>query len=792
MLRSLAPFVVRYRRIVIAIWVVLIGIASLFASRLPEVLKGASDGIPGSRSVSAIESAVDSGIPAGTFFPFLIVLRSERLSVAEPSFRIAAEAVTESLKHVPGGGVARTFWDTGRADLVGEDEHTTVVLFRSNAAALSDAEVLTPEVRAAVERARLPEDISAFVTGTAPMFYDLDRQSSADLLAAERIGLPVTLVILLVAFAAPLAAALPLLLAVAAVALSAAALFLISFLGSVSVFSENVVSMIGLGVGVDYALFVVTSYRANLAKGLDALAAAERAVENAGHTVVVSGLAVAAGFVALFLVNVPFLRSMAMGGIIVVLTAVIASLTLLPALLSYAGAAASWPRGDKPLGVSIHGNLWSAWARTVMEHRWKALLIGVAVLAVFVAPVARLQRWSIGVENLVPELESRRGYDLIERDFSKGAIGPTILLIDTRAGQTVWDREVRDGITRVATRLARDPRVAAVHGFPEIATVAEDLGSPVRSAADIPEPFSSWARDVVSRDDRIAVLAVLPASAPESPDAMGLVDDLRRDAWPEFANLRPRVLVSGASALTKDFDDEIFAGLWVVVPVVLATTFVVLLFAFRSIVVPIKAIVLNLLSVLASYGFLIYVFQDGIGATWLGLSPPGGLNPFIILVLFTVLFGLSMDYEVFLLGGMREAYLATGDNEQAVALGLERTAGPISSAAFVMVSIFGSFGFTHLVPTRELGLGLAFAVALDATLIRLVLVPAVMALMGDANWWPGGNKVPRVPRVPRVPTVPAVVQRPMKPLLTPSRRRPASIDATSLDTEGSISISGRR
>jgi RND superfamily putative drug exporter len=309
------------------------------------------------------------------------------------------------------------------------------------------------------------------------------------------------------------------------------------------------------------------------------------------------------------------------------------------------------------------------------------------------------------------------------------------LLVEAPQGHTVWDREIREGIAAMSARLALDPRIARVNGFPDVLSVPNVARNLVRSVADLPEPLGSLARDVVSENDRMALVVLLPASAPESRDSMALVDDLRRDDWPEFAGVRPHVLVSGTSALTKDFDDEIFRGMWVVVPVVLAVTFVVLLVAFRSVLIPLKAILLNLLSVLASYGFLIYVFQDGFGAAWIGLSAPGGLNAFIVLVLFTVLFGLSMDYEVFLLSSVRDAYRATGDNARAVALGLEHTAGPISSAALVMVSLFASFGFTELVPTRELGLGLAFAVALDATLVRLVLVPALMALMGERNWW---------------------------------------------------------
>jgi len=245
----------------------------------------------------------------------------------------------------------------------------------------------------------------------------------------------------------------------------------------------------------------------------------------------------------------------------------------------------------------------------------------------------------------------------------------------------------------------------------------------------------------------MALIVLLPSFAPESPESMALVDELRRDAWRELEGLDARIGISGTTALTKDFDDEVFGRMKIVVPAVLGLTFLVLLVAFRSVLIPLKAILLNLLSVLAAYGFLIYVFQDGLGASWIGLSPPGGLNSFIVLVLFTILFGLSMDYHVFLLSRVRDVYAATGDTSRAVSLALQQTAGPISSAALVMVSIFASFGFTRLVATRELGFGLAFAVALDATLVRLILVPALMTLLGSYNWW--------VPRVMRTWVTPA-------------------------------------
>ena len=739
---KLVSWVLRHRGAVSVGWVALIGVSGMGAVRLPGVLTGASDGVPGSRSVETIEHAVTSGIPAGTFFPFLVLLTSDHVDVRDARFQAAAQAIEEGLHTVSGGGAVRSYWNTGRVDLLGRDRRTALILFRSNVESLNKAEVLTRNVRSAVRRVRLPDDLRALVTGTAPMYFDLNQQSSMDLLRAERVGLPITLVILLATFGSPMAAGLPVLLALSVVMVSAAALFLLSGVTSVSVFSQNVVSMIGLGVGVDYALFIVSSFRAALAEGRGVRESAARCVEEAGHTIVVSGLAVAIGFCALFLVNVPFLHSMAAGGVIVVLTAVAASLTLLPVVLSHVGGAVNWPRRNL-MPQKLRVGLWGRWAGTVMRHPWTCLAMGFAILATFVAPLGRLQPWNVGAEHLVTELEAREGYDVLAREFEQGAIGPTMLLVEVPAGRTMWDPELQHGVAALSVRLSEDPRVARVNGFPDFLSLTSSLQRVAKSSEDLPEHLRPFVRDVLGADDRTAIIVLVPASAPESRDSMTLVDELRRDSWPELEGTDARVSISGASALMRDFDDEVFGRMRVVVPVVLATTFVVLLVSFRSILIPLKAIVLNLLSVLASYGFLVYVFQDGLGAEWIGLTPPGGLNSLIVLILFTVLFGLSMDYEVFLLSRIRAAYAASGDNARAVSLGVQQTAGPISSAALVMISIFAAFGFTRLVVTRELGLGLAFAVALDATLVRLVLVPATMALFGRFNWWFPGRRAKR-------------------------------------------------
>jgi len=322
-------------------------------------------------------------------------------------------------------------------------------------------------------------------------------------------------------------------------------------------------------------------------------------------------------------------------------------------------------------------------------------------------------------------------------------MGPIAILVKSRDSGNIWTAERESAIETIYSRLASDPRVHIVGGFPQLLALLGPSRTLIRARSGLPAPMHAASTQVVSEDGRSALIFVVPRSAPESEEVMTLVRELRAESWQPARDAGLAVQVGGFSASILDFDSELFRSLKLVIPIVLAITFIALVFAFRSIVVPIKAITMNLISVLAAYGFLVYVFQEGVGAGLIGLVPPGGLNSFIVLMLFTILFGLSMDYEVFLLSRIREEYQRTGDNGKSVVSGLSQTGGLITSAALIMVVLFGSFGFTRLTATREFGLGLAFAVALDATVIRVVLVPILMGLLGRANWWFPAALLPR-------------------------------------------------
>jgi len=726
-----AEWVVRHRALTIALWLLLIAAAGPFAARLPGVLRGGVDAIPGTES-ARVTDGLGRAFGTGSLYPLVVVVHADSLATDTPEFADAILRVTEALQALPDVRSVETPWNTERPELLGSDGKSALVIVTPRVKTFQEAQELTQKARMAIAGTSLAP-IIAEVTGSTAVLHDLDAHSSSDLSAAERIGLPITLLILLLVFGAPLAALLPLLLAMSATAIGLAALFVLSAQRAVGVFAENVTVMIGLGVGIDYALFVVSRFREARARGDDPATAASQAARAAGHAVALSGATVAVGFLALFLVRAPFLHVIAIGGMVVVAAAVAAAMTLLPALLALLGPAVDWPR--RPAADTGERGFWERWAGAMMRRPWWALAASALVLGLFVAPVFRLKTWNVGPRDLPLELESRRGYDALAERFPRGWMGPIVMLAEAPPGGSLLDPEPRMALLEVSNVLRLDPRSGTLLGLPQLLGRAGALGTERVVLDSLPEPMLSAARQVVSADGRVGLAALVTPSEPSEKETMRYLRELRARPFPAAEAAGVRISWGGSSAIMADFDDELMGRLPIVVIAVIVITFVVLALLFRSILIPLKATVLNTLSVVAAYGFLVLVFQDGHGARLLRLDPPGGLNSFIVLMLFTILFGLSMDYEVFLLARVREAWREWGDNDRAVAIGLARTGRIITSAALIMMSIFAAFGFTRLTATREFGLGLAFAVALDASLIRVVLVPALMKLAGRRNWW---------------------------------------------------------
>jgi RND superfamily putative drug exporter len=733
---GLAEWVVDRPRRVIVAWLAMLILGAGFAAQLEGVVRGSTDGIPGSPSEEALQ-ALERGFGPDSAFVFPIVVDSPRVSVQSVRFRDTVDRLERALTAPGHVSRVRHFWNSGAADLLGNDGKSALMLASPRARTFYDAEILVAKVRDELRAVDSGADFRVMVTGPVAVFHDMNQHSAHDLLAAERVGVPLTLAILVLVFGAPLAAGLPLVLASAAVLISLAALYGLSHWMPVGIFARNAVAMIGLGVGVDYALFLLVRYRTELACGGAPRAALANAVARTAHPVLVSGLTVAAGFLVLLMVRIPMMRSLAVAGAAVVLVAVMATLTLLPALLSLLGERIFWPWKSSPQTARPwgFGGAWRRWALFVMRRPWHALVPALAVVTVFVTPVLDMKPWNPGAQDLPPGLEARLGADSLKAHFGAGWLGPIALVLEAERTGDLWQPARQEAVLAIADRLSQDARVARIGGFPVVlAALNASLGG-IESAEALPPQLRARTAEAVSQSGKLALATLIPREAPENPQTLALVDDLRRDAWEEARDAGLRIRVAGASAGIRDFDRELFGALWRVIPAVLLVTYLMLMAQFRSLLIPAKAIVLNLLSVFASWGFLVLLFQFGTGAEAIGLEAPGGLNGFIVVMLFTVLFGLSMDYEVFLLSSIKEERDRGADNATAVARGLQRTAGTITSAALIMVAIFGSFAFTNLVTTRQFGFGLAFAVAFDASVIRVVLVPVLMRLMGERNWW---------------------------------------------------------
>ena len=522
--------------------------------------------------------------------------------------------------------------------------------------------------------------------------------------SSEIIGLLAAIVILLVAFGSVIAMGLPIATAVLGLGVGVGGLTLLSAVVDVPEFAPQMAAMIGLGVGIDYALFIVTRYRAELHLGREPEDATRIALETSGRAVLFAGCVVIISLLGMFLINLSFVRGLAMGASLAVATVMLASITLLPALLGFTGRSI-----DKVRVPGLHrdesqsrSSMWFRWSRQVQRHPAVYAMLGTVMMVTLAIPALSLRLGMSDAGNHRPETTTRKAYDLVADAFGPGFNGPLLL----------------------AVVIPRDDA--------DYSAQLEVLREAVAGTAGIKNVLPAQ----VNKNSTAAVIAVLPTSAPQAEATTALIDELRDDVIPEaIQGTDLVVMVSGSTATGNDMSAYLASRLPVFIGTVLVLSFLLLMIVFRSIVVALKAAVMNVLSIAAAYGVVVAVFQWGWMSNVLGVKTTGPVEPFIPMMLFAILFGLSMDYEVFLLSRVREEYLRTHDNALAVADGLAATARVITAAAAVMIAVFGAFVLGDERILKVFGLGLASAIFIDATLVRMLLVPATMELLGDANWW---------------------------------------------------------
>ena len=737
--------VVRFRFLVIAVWIGVAVFAIPRASRVHDVLE-----VEG-RSIAPTEARHAQRIirdqfpqPFTHFFAVTIV---GPVAVDSAPYQHVLRTLTEAARRQQYIDLVVSVLESDDSTLVSPDRQATFFLASVSQAHADSATDLVLSFRAAIHEAvdRLPgrRDYEVNVTGPPALDFDVRRVSKEDTDRGEGTALPLAAGVLVIAFGALIAALLPIVVGVFAISCALALVHVAASFYPMSVFVLNIVTMIGLGVGIDYSLLMVTRFREELNRGLGPRDAAIRTVQTAGRAVVTSGLTVIVGFAGLLVTPLIETRSVAIGGLIVVTIAVLLSVTLLPAVLAVLGRAIDVPRGLARKLAWYHAPTpWERWARWLGNHPWRALAIGFVAVAAITWPIAHLK---IGLPRtgwFPSATESGAGMEALDRIGARGVLQPIrVVLLQPQGEKVVGTRYVR-GLRRLADSLASDPRVSQIRSVvtlrPGMSLLQYSLlySDLERARQEYPDLMATY----LSADGSTTRMDVLLADTTTLTGAMDVVRHIRQVVREDgVAGLEGvDVHVGGFYAASVDLQDTLLKRFPLVIAIVLVVTAVALGLAFESVLVPLKAVVMNCLSVAAAFGLIVLVFQQGVGASLFGLSE--GTEAIYVLVpvlVFAIVFGLSMDYEVFLLSRIKEAFDRSGKNSQATMEGLSATASVITSAAAIMIIVFGTFSFSRVVPVQLIGFGLAVAVFLDATLIRMILVPAFMHIAGRWNWWPG-------------------------------------------------------
>ena len=733
--------VVRRWPVVLLVWLAVIAVSLPFAARQTEHLTSGGFSVPGSQSQRVDELLGRfERVPGGAAAIVIEAAHGSSTRAVERELERAAGIVERFRRaRLAAGAYAAAKGRLARAsDGARLPRGLVLVLPVQLGIGDSDASADAAELRRQLGVGRRGQ-VALYFAGEGGLSAALQEQSRRDLHDAELVGFPLIAFVLLRVFGSFAAMGLPLALGFAAVSLAGAVIWALSQLFTMSVFVTNMASMIGLGVAVDYSLFVLARYREELARGAARREALRVALGTSGIAVAFAGVTVVLALASLFLVDSRLIRSMAAGAVIVVVLSIAGALTLLPALALVAGrrlrprpgllqrarsrvARRRGGRGrDEERYEGADSGPWQRWTEAVVRRPLLAALASAALMLALAAPALSM-RLGDGIKNQLPaDSFDVRGQELAERVLGPRASGPLLVAFEARGANTFSRPPARAELERWRRWLARQPHVAVVE------------------------------RPLFDRARRTALIAVYSRGGAESAGARALLGTLRSQGAERIATTA-RLSVGGATAAMEDFRALVAGSLWKVLVFVAGLSSLVLVVLLRSLVLPLKAAVMNLLSVGAAYGVLTAVFQHG----WLeplGVAAHGHVHSVTPTLLLAITFGLSMDYEVFLLTRVKERYAVHGDTVRAVAEGLQASARTISSAALIMVAVFAVFAFVGVPTIREMGLGLAVAIALDATVVRLVLVPAMMVLFGRWNWWLPAWLERLLPRVDAHPEV---------------------------------------
>ncbi len=725
----LGRFTVRRRWWIVAAWAGVLLAAIPFAPQAPGALSAGGfirDDLESARAKQLLEAELD--LPPSAL---VLLYTSDTLRAGTPEWLLAVREATAAVADAPHvvqvvshalaprqvAADGQAAYDIVLLDLPPDDSPAAVAPIE---AAIREVPGLTVRV------------------GGGPAFYgDVQELSESDLRRAELVSLPLAAIALLLVFGSVVAAGVPLVVGGAAVVVALATIFGLASVTPMSIFVLNLATLLGLGLGVDYSLLMTSRFREELAhrEGPDRVADAVRVtVATAGRAVFFSGLTVLLGLLGLVLFEFMILRSVGIAGAIVVGLAVLAAVTLLPAILAIVGSRIDALSVRRVTVEPASDGRWARLARRVMRRPLTVFVPTLAFLVALGIPFLGVRFNAPDATILPASVPSRATYDILAREFGEGEFAPIALAIRTKGAAT--DPANVAALHEYSRRLAADPRISRVEGMVDVdprLTVAQ-YQLLYADPAGPPDRFVQLSLAATTRGDLTAFTVYTPFG-PNRDEGRALVRELRADTGPLAPPPGMDVLVGGGAADVEDVVAGVAADFPRTALFIVISTYLVLFVLLRSVILPAKALVMNTLSITASFGALVWIFQDGNLSAILGFQPLGFVETTLPVILFCVLFGLSMDYEVFLLSRVKEAWDRTGDNAEAVARGLERSGRIISSAALIVVVVAGSFVLADIVLIKALGLGVAIAVAIDATVVRALIVPATMRLLGTWNWW---------------------------------------------------------
>lgn len=704
---SFARICSRHPWLTISLWILVV-VASLvliklfIGDALTSDIKFTSD-----RESSTANTLLEERLRGETKAKDYIIIKSETLTVDDQAFQEFTGHIYSEVAALGYDVIDNItdYYHIGYEGLVSSDRHITIMPVVMSGS-FDNAYDNIGQLEKIVRDNNGKEGFYVLITGDASLHKDWMEAAQLDLKTAEIFGIPIALIILVLVFGAVTAALVPLFLGIIAIILALAGLAIIGQFNQFSVFSINVIVAMGFALGIDYSLFIVSRYREERARGREKTEAITAAASTASRTVLFSGITVVLAFLGILIVPISIFQSIAVGAILVVLVAILATLTLLPAILSIMGDRINSlriPFIARRLNDSRNhtGGFWDNIARIVMRRPVISLLIAIVILIAAIVPISSFKLGAAGVSTLPDRLEAKKGFIIIRDNFSFG-LSSARIVID---GQ-IKSPPVEEGIDKLTVLLEADPM------FYEKPTLT------------------------INAHNDLAELAAPILGDPHDDDAMDAVRRLRDKYIPQaFADVDATVLVTGAVAVNIDYIDISNDYMPKVFIFVLALSFVLLTIVFQSIVIPIKAILMNLLSVGAAYGLVVLVFQNDSLANFFGFQATDKFEAWIPIFLFCILFGLSMDYHVFLLSRIREHFDHTGNNTESVAFGLRSTGRIITGAALIMVAVFCGLAAGELIMFQQVGFGMAVAVLLDATIIRCILVPSAMRLLGQINWY---------------------------------------------------------